>query len=69
MAQTVSASVTHCCTFDAGFESHLCLYYVCKHVDQKLKGSTAMLAVKRSAGVTLEVNLRNSLHAGNKAHK
>ena len=28
-----------------------------------------MLAAKRSAGVAPEVNLRNSLHAGNKAHK
>ena len=29
----------------------------------------AMLAVKRSEGVTHKVHLRNSLHAGNKAHK
>ena len=28
-----------------------------------------MPAVKRSAGVTPEVNLRNSLHTGDKAHK
>ena len=28
-----------------------------------------MPAVKRSADVTLEVNLKNPLHVGNKAHK
>ena len=33
------------------------------------KGSAAMLAVKRSAGVTPEVNLRNTLHTDEKAHK
>ena len=32
-------------------------------------GSVAMLATKRSAGVAPEVNLRNPLHAGDKAHK
>ena len=31
------------------------------------KGSAAMLAVKRSAGVTPEVNLNNPLQAGEKA--
>ena len=28
-----------------------------------------MLAAKRSAGVALEENLRNALHAGDKGHK
>ena len=32
------------------------------------KGSTAMLAVKRLAGVALEVNLRYPLHTGNTKH-
>ena len=35
-----------------------------KYVD--LNGSAAMLATKRSAGVTPEVNLRILLHAGKK---
>ena len=38
-----------------------CLY-VYKYVDQK--GSAAMLAIKRSEGVTPKVNLRNPLHVG-----
>ena len=33
---------------------------MCKYVDQK--GLTAVLAVKRSEGVTLQENLRNLLH-------
>ena len=37
------------------------------YVDQK--GLAAMLAIKRTAGITPEVNLRNSLHEGNKACK
>ena len=41
--------------------------HVCRYVDQK--GSAAMLTSIQSAGVTPEVNLRNSLHAGDKAHK
>ena len=41
--------------------------YLCHmHVEM---WSAAMLATKRSAGVTPEVNLRNSLHAGDKACK
>ena len=40
-----------------GFESYQRLY-VYKYVDQN-KGSSAMIAVKRSAGVTIEVNLQN----------
>ena len=41
-------------TPDLEFESH---QYLKKYVDQK--GSAVMLAIKRSAGDTLEVNLRN----------
>ena len=37
-----------------------------KYVDQN--GSAAILAAKRSAGVTPEVNLRILLHTGDKAH-
>ena len=33
------------------------------------KGLVAVLAIKRSTGVTPEVNLRNQLHAGDKACK
>ena len=47
--------------------TNACGYMVCKYVDRKC--SAAMLVVKRSAGVAPEVNLRNSLHAGKKAHK
>ena len=36
-----------------------------KYVDRN--GSAAMLTAKRSAGVTLEVNLRNMLYAGEEA--
>ena len=39
---------------------------VYKDVDPE--GSAAMLCVKRSAGVTLRVNLRNLLHTGDEAH-
>ena len=41
--------------------------FACKYVDQN--SSAAMLAAKRSAGVTPEVNLRILLHAGDKACK
>ena len=41
--------------------------HVCNYVDQK--GSAAMLTSIQSAGAAPEVNLRNSLHAGDKAHK
>ena len=34
-----------------------------------LKGMAAMLAIKRLAGVKLEVNLGNPLHQGNKSSK
>ena len=55
-----------CRTLDPRFESHqrLC---VNKFVDQK--GSAAMLDIKRSAGVTLEVNLKNPLHTGKETCK
>ena len=39
---------------------------VCKYVDQNY--SAAMLVTKRTAGKS-EVNLRNPLHPGDKAHK
>ena len=38
-----------------------------KVLDQK--GSAAMMAITRSAGVAPEVNLRNPLHTGEEAHK
>ena len=41
--------------------------FVCKYVDWN--GSAIMLATKGSAGVAPEGNLRNPLHAGNKACK
>ena len=34
-----------------------------------LKGTAAMPDIKRSAGVTPEVNLRNPLHTGDGAHR
>ena len=40
---------------------------VCKYVDEN--GSAAMLAAKRSAGVTPEVNLRILLHTDDEGHK
>ena len=39
-----------------------CGHMICKYMDQK--GLAAMLATKRSAGVTPEMNLRNPLRAG-----
>ena len=39
--------------------------YVCKNLDKKV--STAMLAIKRSAGATPEMNLRKLSHSGDKA--
>ena len=41
--------------------------HVCRYVDQK--GSAVMLTFIQSAGVAPEVNLRNSLQAGDKARK
>ena len=41
--------------------------HVCRYMDRK--GSAAMLTSIQSVGVAPEVNLRNSLHAGDKAHK
>ena len=43
------------------------VFMICKYVDWK--GSAAMQATKRSAGVAWDVNLRNPLHTGDKAHK
>ena len=40
---------------------------VCKYVDQR--GLATMLTAKWSAGFAPEVNPRNSLHTGKKAHK
>ena len=40
---------------------------MCKYVDKK--GSAATLAIIRSVVVAPEVNLRNTLHAGNEAYK
>ena len=41
--------------------------FVSKYADRN--GLAAMLATKRSAGITPEVNLMILLHAGDKAHK
>ena len=38
-------------------------------IKSKVKGSAAMLATKRSAGVTPEVNLGKPLNVGNQARK
>ena len=43
------------------------VFNVCKYVDKN--GSAAMLAILRSAGVTLKVDPRNPLHAGAEAQK
>ena len=56
-----------CQTLDAKLYSVFQYLYVDKYVDQK--GSAAMPAVKKSAGVAPEVNLRNPLHAGDEACK
>ena len=65
-----SAVLAACSTDDRGFEpttfTNVC-GHVCKYVDQK--DSVAMLTSIQSAGVAPEVNLRNSLHAGDKARK
>ena len=49
-----------------GLQPHECLYK-CKYVIKKR--IDRHLGSKRSAGVAPEVNLRNPLHAGNKACK
>ena len=41
---------------------------ICVQVSKR-NGSTTTLAVRRAAGVTSEVNLRNPLRTGNEAHK
>ena len=55
----------HCATHRVPGSSpiNVCFFF---HVEVR---SAAMLAVKRSAGVTLEVNLRNPLHTGNETCK
>ena len=59
---------TVCLSFDAG---KLLVVkpsrFVHKYIDWN--GSAAMLAAKRSAGVTTMVNLRIPLHLGDKAYK
>ena len=61
-------SVTHCAAhWLPGLSPTNARIYMYKYVDQK--GLAAMLAIKRLAGVTQEVNLRNSLHAGDKTCK
>ena len=61
----------HSCTnmVHVGFESHQCLLLQVQVRWSKKPGSVTILATKRSAGVTPEVNLRNPLHMGNEAHK
>ena len=44
------------------------LVYMCSRSWIK-NGSAAMLVIKRSAGVALEVNLRNALHTGKETSK
>ena len=56
-----------CRTLNPKFYPVFQYLYVHKYVDQK--DSAAMPAVKRSAGVAPEVNLRNPLHAGDEACK
>ena len=56
-----------CQAFNSRFKSHQFLYIVYKYVDSK--DSTATLAIKRSAGVAPEVNLRNPFHVCEEEHK
>ena len=61
----------HACDTDSpGFEPQTSINacgLICRYMDQK--GSAAMLTSIQSAGVTPEVNLRKSLHTGDKARK
>ena len=50
-----------------GFPPMLKCRHVCRYADRK--GSAAILTSIQSAGVTPEVNRRNSLHSGDKACK
>ena len=50
---------------DPGLKPHQCLFH--KYVDKNV--SAAMLAAKRSAGVTPEVNLSIPLHAVDDLYK
>ena len=65
-----SAVLAACGTDGRGFKSQTFINacrHICRYVDQK--GLAAMLTSIQSAGVAREVNLRNSLHIGDKAHK
>ena len=70
-SRVVYSTVLAVCSMDGhGFEpqtSTNACGHVCRYVDQK--GSAAMLTPIQSAGVAPEVNLRNSLHAGDKVCK
>ena len=66
-----SGLLRHACGTDSlGFEprtSTNACRHICRNVDQKVLA--AMLTSIQSVGVAPEVNLRNSLNAGNKAHQ
>ena len=47
--------------------TNACGCMISKYLDQK--GWAVLLAAKKSVGITPEVNLRNPLHTGNKAHQ
>ena len=64
MAQIVSCTLYH--RIYPMFQSHQCLY-VHKYTDQKCLD--VMFAIKKSAGVAPEVNLRNPLHASDEGCK
>ena len=66
MTQTV-AHLSHTTAHLSPVQVPPMLVYMYKYVDQK--GSAAMLAIKKSACATPEMNLRNPLHAYNKAYK
>ena len=53
------------CRFELQTSTNACRH-ICRYMDRK--GSAAMLTSIQSAGVIPEVNLRNSLHTGDKAH-
>ena len=66
MAYSVACLHTMCHTLHSLDPASACTY-VCKYVDQN--GLAAMLASKRTAGVSPKVNLSNLLHASDEAHK
>ena len=72
MCRTKKVQSTHCAAHCAAhwvLSSNLinACTEVCKFIDKK--GLAVMLTVKRSAGVTSEVNLRNPLHMCDEARK